>query len=379
MTESLNASERYLLRLANGLEALGPAETSEVLAEIGSHLAEATMEANGDESVALAHFGSPEVLATRILEERGVLIAGPALPLAPAWRRWAAHAVDVAIWTAVFLFAAAVPVTIYFWGPAARTSLGSLNPLWLVLLWFLVAAVAAAAAWWAIRQRRQWGHTTTGMRALGLRRIQVGQTTRIVKRLDVPGLIQERRPRVLAIGATLLAAAVLGFFLYSLFTAVALTNRVNGEMEVRSAVSNVEAAVGIVTQVYQAVSAGTPEKDLELFGFAPSAKSAAADLVERRAAGKIDQYFVSLAPGTDYTALTADTASFHIDSGDDRTIAIVTVPVIATEYGRTPGDYADYEYLVTWVNESHDDGSLEGYWLIQSVQRLDRLVDSTTP
>jgi uncharacterized membrane protein len=57
MTESLNASERYLQQLADGLEALGPAETSEVIAEIRSHLTEATVEANGDVAFALARFG----------------------------------------------------------------------------------------------------------------------------------------------------------------------------------------------------------------------------------------------------------------------------------------------------------------------------------
>ena len=67
------ATELYMRRLADGLDALPAPDRAEVLAEIRSHIAEATAEAAGDQARALEAFGSPEEMATRILTERGVV------------------------------------------------------------------------------------------------------------------------------------------------------------------------------------------------------------------------------------------------------------------------------------------------------------------
>jgi len=87
MTEVPDASERYLRQLGEGLQALGPEESAEIVQEVRSHLAEATAEAGGDLDVALARFGSPDDLAKKILEERGILVENPAVPPAAGWRR----------------------------------------------------------------------------------------------------------------------------------------------------------------------------------------------------------------------------------------------------------------------------------------------------
>ena len=210
MSEPLSASDRFLQQLADGLEVLGPTETSEVLAEVQSHLADAIAEAGGNESEALAQFGSPDLLAMRILEERGILRAGPAVPEARGSRRLAALVINVALWL-LLLWLFSIPVVgmgVFSSVPLAGAVLG----------WTVLAALAAATLWWWVKKRRERGYVTPGMHVMGLRRIRVGQTTRMVRERDIPGLARRNGARVAAVLGVLLAVLILAAMSYSVFS-----------------------------------------------------------------------------------------------------------------------------------------------------------------
>src|SRR5665647_92992 len=80
MNDKPSQIDRYLKALERGLDALGPDETRDVIAEFRGLLADALVDAGGDESAALARLGSPDALAARILEERGIPTAGSRVP-----------------------------------------------------------------------------------------------------------------------------------------------------------------------------------------------------------------------------------------------------------------------------------------------------------
>jgi uncharacterized membrane protein len=69
MTES-ETIKNYVSRLAEGIEALGETESTEVVKEVKAHLYDAIAETDGDENAVLQQFESAEELAARILEER---------------------------------------------------------------------------------------------------------------------------------------------------------------------------------------------------------------------------------------------------------------------------------------------------------------------
>jgi len=96
--------EAFLGQVGEALEALGPDESREVVAELRALLHEATTEAGGDASAALAGYGDPRTLAARILEERGVHAGPTRIASAPVGTRLAALAVDVVLWVAALVF-----------------------------------------------------------------------------------------------------------------------------------------------------------------------------------------------------------------------------------------------------------------------------------
>jgi uncharacterized membrane protein len=300
MTEAQSATERFLQQLAAGLEALGPDETNEVLAEIGSHLAEATAEAGGDETTALARFGGPDTLATRILEERGVLAGGSALPQAPLWMQIVAFATDAALWLSacavVLLIGDLVDQHIFsFVGP-----LGSVR---FFSVWTPFVVAVAVAIWWWTQKHRRWSHATTGMRIMGLRRIHVSQETRIVRRCDVPGLGRGRGARVVPVARTVAVLVFLALFSFWFGSLMWGQRDSNLEYRVTSALSNSSDAVLTVSQVYGAVLAGSASEDLG-FLFAPEADYMLSGLVERHAQGELASYDIfSVWLDSDYDSL----------------------------------------------------------------------------
>ncbi len=368
MTTPRTGTEDFFLRLAKELEVLGPEETNDLVAEIRGHLAEAAKETSGDEYGALARFGSPEILAARILEERGVLPGGPGLPEAPAWMRWIARMMDVSIWMAVPLVLALVPLTVYFWGPAAHTPLPGLNPLWLVFLWFLVAAVAAATGWWAIRRRERPRATTTGMSIMGLRRVHIGESLRTVRVSQVPGVSHSPLGRIRPLLSALLALAMVVLFFCALSWSSAHAYKVEHEATIKSAMTNAQSGVYIVQTLYDmAIEETATEEDLRSF-FAQGATSGLTELLERRASAQIDSYWISLSAIPDYDSLAGRLTCPITDE--------ITVPVLVTEYSTAPDTCSYYEYNVSWVSTELGESEWEGQWLITSAKQVERVVYS---
>ena len=84
-----------------------------MVAEVRGRITQAMAEADGDETAALAHLATPELLAVQVLKERGILGVAPSLPEASAWRRAAALSVDVAFWILVMvIFSAPVQLLV---------------------------------------------------------------------------------------------------------------------------------------------------------------------------------------------------------------------------------------------------------------------------
>jgi hypothetical protein len=286
MTEAQSATERFLEQLADGLEALGPDETNEVLAEIGSHLAEATAEAGGDETAALARFGGPDALATRILEERGVLAGGSALPQAPLWMQLVAFSTDAALWLSA---CAAVLLIGDLTDQHLFSFVGPLGSVRFFSVWTPIVVAVAVAIWWWTQKHRRWSHATLGMRTMSLRRIRAGQTTRVVRKCDVPGLGRGRGARVAPVVGTLAVLAFLALFSYWFGSLMWGQRDSNLEYRVNSALSSSSDAVLTVSQVYGGILAGDASEDLA-FLFAPKADDMLSRLVERHSQGELASY-----------------------------------------------------------------------------------------
>lgn len=345
MSEPLSsASERYLQRLADALEALGPTETSEVLAEVWSHISEAVADAAGNEDDVLARFGSPEVLAARILEERGVIQGASAVPEAESWRRLAAVVFDAAMWLVlVWLFA--IPLVVIAMH-GLRSYSGS------VIAWVATAAVVAVAAWWWVKKRRERGYTTVGMRAMGLRRIRVGESTRLVRERDVPGLGAGGGGRVAAMVGAVLALLVLASLTYSV-----LANQADQRnVEAGHAVQWSGDAVSVITSLYRDVATGAPLASVE-GAFSPSTRQAADELLARHSQGLVTSYAMS-------NMMLLEYAPWEDSSVGENTI-LVSISVM--EYPPDSDQPQVYDYRVGLVVQSSDRDGWSGQWLIQSV------------
>jgi uncharacterized membrane protein len=295
-SEKNSATERYLRELADGLEALPPADRAEVLAEVRSHLAEATSETGGEEERALAGFGEPSVLATRILQERGVLAEFSGLPDAPRSTRLAAVAIDAARWLlllwvllgAVFLYGAA----------------GSPSPLTVALAWTYVAAVVAGTAWWWIRTRRQRGHVSAGMNVMGLRRVRVGEASRLVRATDIGEPKRARSELAGTVIWTLLLLLVVASLGYGLISSVRGQIETTHQQEIQAAAQDALEAEHLVTELYDATLRNEAASST---WFTPEAGAAATDLTGRHNLGGFDSYSIIDVQLPDYhSAASAD-------------------------------------------------------------------------
>ena len=355
MPEKRDAVSDYLERLAESLEALGPAETSEVLAEIHSHLTEAIQDTGGNEQEALARFGSPEDLAVSILEERGILSDGSPVPEAPAKLRIAALAIDVAVWLVACMLLVPVIGVIVFAG-ISRFSSGagfSIN----VIAVLLMLVTAAALAWlWFGKRRRKW-YSSTGMEVMGLRTIRVGRTTRVVRARGIPGAARGRWGRAGSLASTAIVLLILVIGLAS-FISSTVGNRASDRGAAASnAVTYSATGVAMVGEIYREVQLGE-QTELLSGGFASSSDGALADLLARRQQGKIASYSIS---SVDLTG--ADLGQLSRTALPDDAGVFVSV----TEYPEGSGDSATYRYLVKLIWTSKTANGASGQWLIQSV------------
>jgi len=351
MTEGNERFERYLEQLSQGIEALGPEEAAEVVAEVRAHLAEAVAGAEGDRESVIAQFGSAEVLAARILEERGVVAGGGGLPEAPAGRQWLAVLVDALVWLAevlvVYLVLSQITVAIVVSiGPDVAQGR---VPFFAALALTLAAAVELG---WRLRVARQGpGTRSVGMQLLGLRRIRLASDTRVVLFRQVPGL-KRISPLMPSIAVLLALAVVAGFgWLWT------QGSRVQGEDAVVTAVQRVSGAVGTVTGLYQRVA-----RDRQAVAapdtYAPSAAPAIAALAARRKAGAVVAYSIDLVELTDATPLVGLPAPGHTVG------AVVTVD----EYGAVSDTlHTAWQYRLDFGEVANADGSAGWGWRITSV------------
>jgi hypothetical protein len=342
MTRKLTKTEAYLRQLADELDALGPAETDEVLAEIRSHIAEAVSDTGGDEEAALARLGTAETLSTRILEERGVIIGSPAVPDAPALTRRLAVALDIAV--SLFIFLLALP----FLAPAlffAALTDGSAGFVAVSFLLLAVGAVLLFSAIWRWFRGRRPGRATIGMSVMGLRRIRVGATTRLVRSRDVPGLPQRTLGRLgwaARLALVLLLLSFLGCALYGVGASVVERNRQDVDAALQAGFFYSDSAVALVSGVYANAMFGATQEDLGQW-FAPTASEASAQLLDRRAGGELASYQIWSVRPLDYSwpepvlDEPGETYSF-------RTSVLVCEYPLDSHGGTT---YDTWEYVVT--------------------------------
>ena len=337
--------EQFLTRLAAALEALGPAEVDEVVAEIRAHLAEATADAGGDETAALAAFGSSEALAARILEERGVVTAGSTVPEATFARRFGAAAVDGAVWLVklqILLALASIPVYRY----------GSPSQALVVAFWVCAAVLAVGMVWRLIVLWRRPGYATTGMELLGVRRIRVGNTTRIVRERDVPG--GARAGRVWPAIVTLVAV----YLLVGAGVSVAQNTGHDAVSQSATAITGASHAASAVSTAYQQALAGVPVSDAP-DNFAPGAVPAYAALLRRHAAGTLLGYTID--------SIELD----HVyDTGGLPKSGDLSLFVTVGEYAKRVDTSDQYRYHVTITWTPQGDGVSQGTTLIQSVEHV---------
>ncbi len=349
--KTLSEGESFLLRLAEGLEALGPAETKEVLAEIRSLLAETTAETGGDEIVALARFGDPHVLATRILEERGVLVGGSTVPEAPAWKRTAALAIDIAFGLAgLFLL---VYLAMYF--PRYSGEL-VFRP---TAARYALAGVAAAVwvAWW-FWQRRRSGHLTTGVSIMGLRRIRVGPANRMVRARDIPGVARGVLGRIISTIAAVLVLVVLACFAHSFFLQREGFGMRDHMVQEEAVAQYTSDAAVLVSHIYQMVLVGEQPASIQGL-FAPAAGDAARALLARHAQGKMDSYEIdSVSPSAWPSSPVWKT----------NTPCRVVMLVSALEYARGSNAPVRCRYQVVYSTGSEGEAAeWDGCWHIESL------------
>jgi uncharacterized membrane protein len=343
MPRKPNTTESYLKRLAEELEALGPDETADVIAEVRAHLAEAVAEAGGDEAAALDRFGTSDMLATRILEERGVLSPGSGVQAAPPQRWLLALLADISLWLAGL----AIVVVPFF---AIQVWAGGPSPVVVVAVLTMLALGVIGSAGWRIARWREPGNPTMGMRLTGLRRIRLGGASRVVRQRDVPGSPALRPLWPLVV--TVLAVCVIA----SVVSSVALSSRAQMRSRIEMAVHDASLGQRIVGDMYRSVMRGATRADLEGI-YAVSAGGAIEQLIERRATGKVESYEVGTVSLDDYDRrLTVWPEAFTI---------VVIVPVHET--GKDP-DATPVAYRWEVVCEMTDQGGgvSGGEWLIKS-------------
>ena len=295
MTELPDAGERYLRQLGEGLQAMGPEEATEVLAEVRSHLAETvgaagTSESGESEVDVLARFGNPDVLAVRILEERGVLSGGSVVHRAALWMRVVAFATDVFLGVLTCMLILLVNDGT---GSRVLSFMDESSRFRFFSLWTLLLMGVIVAALWFFQSRRRRPRSTLGMAVVGLRRVRMGPSTRIVSKRDIPGASLRSRSRTALALRTLLALALLGGVCYWFLTVTDPWGPTASEYERGSyaAVDTVSRAVWAITQVYGQVLAGQPLADPEML-LAPSGHDALTRLQERRASGSLQRYSI---------------------------------------------------------------------------------------
>jgi hypothetical protein len=347
-------TEHYMRRLADGLDALPPSARAEVLAEIRGHIADATVEAGGDEAAALVAFGNPEEMATRILTERGVIAENLGLQAAPGWMRWAAVGIDAGWWLVLLVFLLAVPFGLLAYAGTVA----------MVAAWVYVAAVAGGTVWWWVRKRRQRGYASAGMNIMDLRRVRVRGATKLVRATDLGEPPRSKGALAGSIVWAVVIVVVVGGVCYG-GIAGAVQNSASGHEQIVQDVANDTLDVErVVDGIYNAALKGEAVSSW----FAPQASGAAADLLARHAAGAFDAYSVDRIEFLGYKPMPY---------GDDLAGYVLTALVEVTESRGDTGQVL-YQYRVVKRitdlqvsrNGASTSVSYSGQWQVEEVTRL---------
>ncbi len=343
----------YLQRLADGLDALAPAERTEVLTEIRGHIADATAEAGGDEAKALAGFGAPELLAARILQERGLIAESQGLQDAPGWSRWAAVALDGGRWLVLLWILVAMPFGLF----------GYSGPILMAIGWLYVAAVCALAVWWWGWKRRQRGYVTAGMNIMGLRRVRVGDTVRLVRATDLGEPKRGKGELASSVAWAFVILLIVASFGFGMLRSATQNSESNHQQEIQDAVRDAREAEDAIRSVYAAALAGTASPDQ----FSSDLADDATQLVARHASGSLSSYHIVDVQLPGYEPLPSDGSEL----ADYEVAAIVQV----TEMGQDGVSSATYEYSIikhiTDVQQSGSAGSFSWRWVIESAGRAE--------
>jgi hypothetical protein len=349
VTRKLDETERFLLELADGLEALGPAGSREVLVEVRGHLAEAIAEHHGDEHAALVQFGPAEQLAMRVLEERGILGIQPRLPEARPWRKVTGILVDLLFW----FFAVAILSAPFQYVVRERHTV---HAGWIALASVYFVALVLGSGWWWFGPWLRNGYDTTGMHVMGIQQVGVGGQTRMVRTHDLPGARVWTASRVISAVVTVGFLAMLGWSLYGTLWVMPRDQRVGMTNDI---VSSTSTAVSLVGSAYLSVL--NDEPDATAYSFGPDAQAAAAELVKRHANGALDSYAI-----VDVNLPDHEWPSPYWNGRPGRTTVVVRV----TERGVGADAWAQYEFRVVFAVPTDATDDIPRGWYIESVTQL---------
>lgn len=280
MSKASNGIDAYVDELATYLGALGSAEAQDVTTEMRDHLEQAVAEADGDFERVLGEFGSPQALAERILEERGLLSAPAKLSPAPSWRVALAFAVDVLMTLVAALFIC-VPVL------AIAVPFGQSWTGYYLRLAIAVAIIVAGLAWgirWWVRRQRNPEHSSTGMDLLGIRRLRAGSRLMLVMVTDIPGAVPPRR-------GWAIARVALASVIFLPMVATLLNPASQPDWVAQNAVSNTSVAASTATGLYADVLNGATAGDLRQ-NYGGDIADQIERLVKLREVGQLTSYMV---------------------------------------------------------------------------------------
>jgi uncharacterized membrane protein len=353
MSDPSRSVEEYLTRLGDALDVLGKDGAAEIVAEIRGHLGDAISERDGNAEEVLAEFGTPDALATRILEERGILAGSPSLAAAPKTARLVALLLDIAVWLfavcAVYV-ALQVAITLKF--------ITDLHILAVLGIYAVEAAMIGASIWWWARGRGRAGHSTVGMRLVGLRRVRIGQKVITARLADIPGASRPNRLLpALMIGLALLVVVPALLSAYGVLEA-------NRQAERDAVVSEVSMAASVVGELYRKVENGATVNNLADIS-SPSARTGVSSLISRHAKGQLGGYVVSRLEVVSYSP--ENTATFNPPRAGAVLMEIV-VRVHVLEYAKNSDERSPYVFQVRERTFSGGD-SANDTTLVESIAR----------
>jgi hypothetical protein len=135
----------------------------------------------------------------------------PPTPFAPRWRRWVAHAIDLAIVLIVLSLFLAPVIVVYSRG-------GHVSGLLKGSAWVYVAVFVGLAMSMARGRKQERSYVTVGMNVMNLQPLKTGRTLRCVDARHLPDAGGERRGRAMALVAFPVMLLGVAFFVFELLS-----------------------------------------------------------------------------------------------------------------------------------------------------------------